>query len=231
MLFSATLTPDVTRLASQWMREPHWVEIEPEQVAADSVHQRVYIVTSDDRFPLLCHILEAEKPERAIIFANRRIGVDRLTDDLRANGFKCEMLSGAVPQNKRERTLERFRSGEVPILVATDVAGRGLHIEGVTHIINYNVPQDPEDYVHRIGRTGRAGAVGTSVTFACEQESFYLPAIEEYLGSPLTYSHPEETWLERKVQHAPRRRSSPRGQAGRRPDSRGRGRPRGRPRR
>ncbi len=212
LLFSATLTTDVTRLASSWMVDPVWVEIEPEQVAAKSVDQQVYIVTAGDKFALLYNILQREKPTRVIIFANRREGVRRLHKRLGDYDIPSEVLSGSVPQNKRIKTLDRFRSGEVPVLVATDVAGRGLHIEGISHIINYNVPQDPENYVHRIGRTGRAGATGTSVMFACEAESFYLPEIEEYLGHPLTYRHPEDEWLA--LPRPPRRHERDREKAG-----------------
>jgi ATP-dependent RNA helicase RhlB len=234
LLFSATLTPEVTRLASQWMKDPVHVEIERESVDQGSVDQRVYILTSDQRFPLLVNLLRREEPERVIIFANRRDAVDRLAAELYRYGFDCEKLSGSIPQNKRIRTLERFRSGDVRILVATDVAGRGLHIEGVSHIVNFNVPQDAEDYVHRIGRTGRAGAKGTSITFACESESFYLPAIEEYLGEGLPYVHPESEWVELKekpVRQAPRSadsssRSSRGGSSRRRRGSSGGGRSR-----
>jgi ATP-dependent RNA helicase RhlB len=219
LLFSATLTPEVTRLASQWMKDPVHVEIERESVDKGSVDQRVYIVTSDQRFPLLVHLLRREQPERVIIFANRRDAVDRLADELYRFGFDCEKLSGSVPQNKRLRTLERFRQGDVRILVATDVAGRGLHIEGVSHIVNFNVPQDAEDYVHRIGRTGRAGAKGTSITFACESESFYLPAIEEYLGEGLPYMQPEPDWTE--LKERPVRQAPPRSESAERPSRRG----------
>jgi len=195
MLFSATLDQAIMQRAASWLTNPARIEIEPERRAAESVDQKVFIVTTDMKFNLLYHILTQEKPERAIIYANRRTTVERLHYSLRSLGFSCCTLSGAVSQEKRLRTLQRFREGSDSLMVATDVAGRGLHIEGVTHIFNFNVPLDAEDYVHRIGRTGRAGALGTSITFACEEESFYLPAIEEYLGHELKYTHPEEAWL------------------------------------
>lgn len=195
LLFSATLDEPVTRLSRSWMDDPARVEIDPENIAADSVEQKVYIVTDDKKYALLYNILKQEKPERSIIFANRRDTVDHLTRHLKAHGFKCNKLSGSVSQKRRMRTLDDFRAGKFDIMVATDVAGRGLHIEAISHIINYNVPQDPEDYVHRIGRTGRAGSLGISITFACEKESFYLPAIEELLGNELNYTQPEEQWL------------------------------------
>ena len=120
----------------------------------------------------------------------------RLADNLYRNGIDCGLLSGEIAQNKRIRTLEDFKSGKLRVLVATDVAGRGLHIDDVTHVINYTLPEEPEDYVHRIGRTGRAGAVGTSISFACEEDSFLLPDIEEKLGQKLECTHPEESLLE-----------------------------------
>ena len=106
------------------------------------------------------------------------------------------MISGELPQQKRVTTLERFRKGNFQALVATDVAGRGIHIEGVSHVVNYNLPEDPEDYVHRIGRTGRAGALGTSVSFACEDDSFLIPELEKYLGQELKLLHPEAELLQ-----------------------------------
>ncbi len=195
MLFSATLDEKVINLSKSWMDDPVHIEIEPEHIAAESVDQKVYIITAKKKYALLYNILKQEKPKRAIIFANRRDGVRRVTRKLRAHGFKCNMLSGEIPQNRRMRTLDDFRAGKFNIMIATDVAGRGLHIDGVSHIINYNIPHDAEDYIHRIGRTGRAGCEGISITFACEEESFYLPAIEELLGQDLSCIQPEDEWL------------------------------------
>ncbi len=195
LLFSATLTDDVMRLASQWLKNPVKVDIAPEQVAVDSVKQIVYLVTSEQRFPLIINILKRERPERALIFGNRRDETERLMLELRRFGIQCALLSGAVPQNVRTRTLEQFREGKISVLVATDVAGRGLHVDGISHVINFNIPEDPEDYVHRIGRTGRAGELGTSITFACEDESFKLPDIEKYIGHTLPCTQPEDDWL------------------------------------
>ncbi len=219
MLFSATLDKTIMARSAAWMTDPVHVEITPERRAAESVEQKVFIVTSDMKFNLLYHILKEDRPLRTIIYANRRTTVERLHQNLTVMGFSCCKLSGAISQDKRLRTLEAFRKGEIPLMVATDVAGRGLHVEGVSHIINYNVPVEAEDYVHRIGRTGRAGAVGISITFACEEESFYLPAIEDYLGHELTYSHPEDDWLtappgvERLGDKRRRKGGSPRGSA------------------
>ncbi|MDD4869990.1 MAG: DEAD/DEAH box helicase [Kiritimatiellae bacterium] len=195
MLFSATLTDSVMKLASKWQKSPVKVDIEPEQVAVDTVNQIVYLVTSEEKFAITINILVKEHPERALVFGNRRDETEHLMKELRRFGVKCALLSGAVPQNVRTRTLDDFRSGKIPVLVATGVASRGLHIEGVTHVINFNIPEDPEDYVHRIGRTGRAGETGTSITFACEDESFRLPSIEEYIGQTLKCTYPDESLL------------------------------------
>ena len=195
MFFSATLTPEVERLAEQWTKNPVHVEIEPEQVAAESVKQRVFIVTTEEKFILLLNLIIGQKLERVLVFVNRRDQTRHLAEKLRRYRINCAVLSGEVPQNKRVKTLENFRSGRVRVLVATDVAARGLHVEGISHVINFTLPQDPEDYVHRIGRTGRAGASGISVSFACEEDSFYIPAINEYLGVPLVCEQPDEVLL------------------------------------
>jgi ATP-dependent RNA helicase RhlB len=191
LLFSATLTADVVRLASQWLKEPEVIEIEPEQVVTDTVDQRVFIVENENKFALLLNLIFSENLDQIIIFANRRNTVDELNRQLKRYDINCAMISGALSQSKRERTLEDFKKRKIQVLIATDVAGRGLHVEGISHVINYNLPTDPEDYVHRIGRTGRAGATGTSISFACEDESFYIPDIEEYLGASLPCVHPE----------------------------------------
>jgi ATP-dependent RNA helicase RhlB len=195
LLFSATLTEDVSRLARQWTRDPVKVEIEPEKVAVDSVQQIVYIVTTEEKMGLLYNIIARQNLERVIVFCNRRDETRHLTELLREYQVSCTMISGEIQQKSRIRALEDFKSGKIRVLVATDVAGRGLHIEGVSHVINYTLPHDPEDYVHRIGRTGRAGATGTSISFACEEDSFFIPDIETLLGHSLPCTHPEEEWL------------------------------------
>ncbi len=197
MLFSATLTEDVLRLAAQWMPDPVICEVEPEQVAVETVEQIVYIVTSRDKFKLLYNILQRRQDDRTLIFCNRRDRTQWLASNLKRHGIPCELLSGAVPQKKRLRILEAFRSGEVKVVVATDVAGRGLHVKDIGLVVNYEFPYEPEDYVHRIGRTGRAGEAGTSISFACEDESFTIPAIEEYIGNPLKCTMPDEELLAR----------------------------------
>lgn len=195
LLFSATFTPTIIELAQRWALDPIMVEIEPERVAAEDIDQKVYLVTTADKYNLLYNLISDPKAEKIIVFSNRRDQVRRLADNLHKNGIECGMLSGEIAQNQRVRTLEAFKSGKLKVLVATDVAGRGLHIEDVTHVINYTLPEEPEDYVHRIGRTGRAGAVGTSISFACEEDSFLLPDIEEKLGAKLDCIHPEEAML------------------------------------
>ena len=195
MLFSATLTPEVTRLAEQWMRNAVTVDIEPEHVAAETIDQRVYIVTEGEKFKIVYNILQDLKPERVIIFGNRRDATERLCEELKHQGVAASLLSGAVEQSRRVRVLEDFREGRLPVLVATDVAGRGLHIDGVDLIINFNVPEQAEDYVHRIGRTGRVGQKGISITFADEVDSYFLPPIEEYMKQELHCVMPPEEWL------------------------------------
>ena len=195
LLFSATFTQDIINLSQQWTYEPVSIEIEPEHVATDSVDQKVFLVSSEQRFRILRNLLRSDSAESVIVFANRRDQVRRLHEKLRKAGVSCGMLSGEVPQNKRSRTLEQFKNGDIKVLVATDVAGRGIHVKGVSHVVNYNLPEDPEDYVHRIGRTGRAGATGTSISFACEDEAFLLPDIEQLLGEKLECTYPPEEWL------------------------------------
>ena len=204
LFFSATLTPDVTRLSASWTRDPVSIEIEPEQVAVDTVDQVVYIVTTDEKFALTYNIITRKNLKRVLVFCNRRDETRRLAETLDRYRINCAVLSGEVPQKKRIRTLEEFKAGKIRVLVATDVAGRGIHIEDMDYVVNFTLPHDPEDYVHRIGRTGRAGSAGTSISFACEEDSFYLPAIEDFIGRPLHCIPPEEHYLE--LPPAPRRR-------------------------
>ncbi len=195
LLFSATITEEVKRLAYQWCTKPVSVSIEPEQVAVESVEQKVFLVTSEEKYPILYNLIKKNKDNRMAVFANQKVEAKKLHERLRRNGINCTLLTGDIPQDKRTKRLENFRSGRTQILVATDVAGRGIHIEGISHVINYTLPYEPEDYVHRIGRTGRAGAEGVSVSFACEEESFVIPEIEECLGRKLECSLPDEELL------------------------------------
>jgi len=195
LLFSATLTPQVISLASQWTKDPVTVEIEPEQVVTDTVDQLVYLVSSREKFALLYNIIIRQNLERVMIFCNRKDETRHLSEKLARYDIQCAILSGDIPQHTRTKTLENFRAGKLRVLVATDVAGRGIHVDGVSHVINYTLPHDPEDYVHRIGRTGRAGALGTSVSFADESDSFQLPDIEEFIGAKLPCIQPDPEWL------------------------------------
>lgn len=190
MLFSATFTEEVLRLSEQWTFEPVTVEIEPERVATDTVDQRIYMVSDSDKFTVLKNLLNEPDVESAIVFANRRDQTRWIQEKLQRAGVRCGLLSGEVAQQKRSKTLEDFRSGKIKYLVATDVAGRGIHIDGISHVINYNLPEDPEDYVHRIGRTGRAGLSGVSISFVGEDDGFLLPGIEQLLGEKIQCQTP-----------------------------------------
>ena len=190
LLFSATFSPEILDMAKQWMHEPVKVEIEAESVATDRVTQHVYLVSTEEKYTLLYNILKQEGIETLIAFANRRDECRRLHERLREHGFRAGILSGDVDQGKRIKTLDAFKAGQLQVLVATDVAGRGIHIDDVSHVINFTLPEEPEDYVHRIGRTGRAGNKGISISFACEDDAFRLPAIETLLGRPIVCEQP-----------------------------------------
>ncbi len=235
LFFSATLAPEILSMANQWTVDPAMVEIDPDKTAADSINQKVYIVTEDEKFPLLYNLVNGENLERVIVFVNRRDATRRLAHKLQQYDLNGEILSGEVSQKQRLRTLEDFRNGKVRILVATDVAARGLHIDGVSHVINYDLPQDPEHYIHRIGRTGRAGAEGMSVSFADEMSSFYIPEIEKVLGNELECEYPDEAMLATlpKPKRIPRPKPTQKPRTGKKPgQDRGRGkRPQNRQRR
>jgi len=196
LLFSATFTQDILNLAQQWTFDPVTVEIEPERVATATVDQRVYLVTSHERLKVLLKVLRGPDAVSTIVFANRRDQVRSLHEKLRKAGISCGILSGEITQARRTKTLADFKSGKIAVLVATDVAGRGIHVDGVSHVVNYNLPEDPEDYVHRIGRTGRAGATGISISFASEDDAFLLPDIETLLGERLKCVSPPADLLD-----------------------------------
>ena len=185
LLFSATMTEEVKRLSAQWCREPQSIETEADQVTVDTVEQIVYMTTTAEKYYVLYNLIQSGEFERIMVFTNMKNEARRLSERLRRNGIDCVLLSGDVPQQKRSARLESFREGRVRILVATDVAGRGIHIDGISHVVNYTLPYEPEDYVHRIGRTGRAGKAGISISFADESGGFYLPDIEEFIGESL----------------------------------------------
>lgn len=185
LMFSATFSYDVLNLAQQWLFEPVTVEIEPEKKTNADVEQRVYMVANRDKYKLLQEILRDEPIEKVMIFANRRDQVRRLYDHLKKDGYKVVMLSGEIAQDKRLKMLDQFKNGKHNIMIATDVAGRGIHVDNVSHVINFTLPEQSDDYVHRIGRTGRAGAQGVSISFLSEDDAFYLPAIEKAIGQKL----------------------------------------------
>lgn len=195
LFFSATMTPEVIRLSEQWTNEPVRVKVEAEQMTADSLEQIVYMVTVKEKFTLLYNLINQSNFERSIVFCNRKDETRRLQKKIYEYGISCAMLSGDVPQNKRMKRLEDFRQGKYKVLVATDVAGRGIHIDGISHVVNFHLPEEPENYVHRIGRTARAGASGVSVSFADEQEAFSLMDIEEYIEAKLPCIRPPEELL------------------------------------
>jgi ATP-dependent RNA helicase RhlB len=185
LLFSATLGQRVLELAYEHMNEPELLKAEADQVTADNVKQSVFYPANEEKLPLLVGILRGIESDRVLVFANTRVATDHVERTLNANGILAAAMSGQVPQKKRQTLLKKFHDGELPVLVATDVAARGLHIPDVTHVINYDMPQDAEDYVHRIGRTARLGAKGEAISFACENYAFHLPEIEAYIGYPI----------------------------------------------
>ena len=192
LFFSATLTEQVLRLADSWTQDAVRMEIAPDQAAADSITQIVYLTTEDDKFKNVCNLLISEKLERVITFVNRKDTARYLSERLSRYGLNAGVLSGDVAQDKRFKVLNNFKSGKLNVLVATDVAARGLHIENISHVINYDMPLEPEHYIHRIGRTGRAGATGTSISFADEMSSFQIPKIEEVLGHKINCEYPTQ---------------------------------------
>jgi len=191
LMFSATFSYDVLNLAQQWLFEPVTVEIEPEKKTNADVEQRVYMVAKADKYKLLQEILRDEPIEKVMIFANRRDQVRKLYDHLKRDGYKVVMLSGEIAQDKRTKMLDQFKNGQHNIMIATDVAGRGIHVDGVSHVINFTLPEQSDDYVHRIGRTGRAGARGVSISFLSEDDAFYLPEIEKAIGQKLPLTRME----------------------------------------
>ena len=185
MLFSATLSHRVMELAYEHMNNPTPVKTESTGVTADGVNQQLFQPATDEKISLLLGLMQQMTPPRSIIFVNTKRTAEYVEGYLMGNDINCGTLSGDVRQNKRQRILADFTSGALNVLIATDVAARGLHIDAVTHVFNYDLPQQAEDYVHRIGRTARAGTQGEAVSFACEEYSFSLPEIQEYIGKAI----------------------------------------------
>lgn len=205
LLFSATLSYKVTELAYEHMNNPVLVKVETEEVTSKAIRQIAYCPANDQKIPLLLGLLKQHKPQRSIIFVNTKRCAEQLDDYLQANGYKTAMLSGDVPQEKRQRLLVSFQEDRVQILIATDVAARGLHIPDVSHVFNYDLPQDVEDYVHRIGRTARFGASGEAISFVCEEYAYSMPDIEDYIGEKVPVAAIESELLVEDVAKPERR--------------------------
>ncbi len=203
MLFSATLSQRVLELAYEHMNNPETVRIEPDKMTVDRVRQLIYYPSMEEKVPLLIGLLHQSEAHRTMVFVNTKRAAERLEAVLKANGFNAQALSGDVPQNKRLRFLRDFHDGGLAVLIATDVASRGLHIPDVSHVFNFDLPQDPPDYVHRIGRTARAGAEGDAISFACEEYAVSLPDIESYLGHKIPFAPIAPELLARGVVAAP----------------------------
>ena len=199
MLFSATLSYKVTELAYEHMNNPVLVKIEEEEVTSKAIKQSAFCPANDQKIPLLLGILQQHSPERCIVFVNTKRCAERLDSYLGANQYNVAVLSGDVPQEKRQRLLNNFQENKVKVLIATDVAARGLHIPDVSHVINYDLPQDVEDYVHRIGRTARFGASGVAISFVCEEYAYSMPDIEEFIAEKIVVNAITEEMLAKNI--------------------------------
>ncbi|UTW01361.1 DEAD/DEAH box helicase [Marinomonas rhizomae] len=195
MLFSATFPKDIQALAQQWTYFPKEVSVVPKEATNQNIDQVIYTVEADQKWPVLQQLIEKNGGQRTIIFANRRDETRDLYERLRKANINCAILSGEVAQDKRVKTLANFKDGTIQVLVATDVAGRGIHVDNVELVVNYSLPEDPEDYVHRIGRTGRGGEMGKSVSFASEDDSFMIPEIERVVGESIRCEYMVDTSL------------------------------------
>lgn len=215
LIFSATMSFKVKELAFEHMNEPVHVQAEPEQMTGHRIVEELFYPQSDQKFLLLLSLIEEDWPEKAIIFTNTKHACEKVYNWMKADKHRVGLLTGDVHQRKRLSILDAFAKGDLDFLVATDVAARGLHIPEVSHVYNFDLPDDREDYVHRIGRTGRAGASGHAISFACESYVYNLPPIEEYIGHSIPVSHYDESALLDDVQkprfqkrrHHQRRRS------------------------
>jgi len=211
MLFSATLSHRVMELAFEHMNEPELIRVEPEKITADRVRQAIFFPSNEDKIPLLVGLIREMGASRIMVFVNTKREAERIQAYLQANDIDASAISGDVPQKKRMSMLKRFQSGELPVLIGTDVASRGLHIPDVQYVINYDLPQDREDYVHRIGRTARAGADGNAISFGCETYAITLPEIEDYIGHKIPVANYDPDILPDLVKPPPRPRKDRRG--------------------
>ena len=214
LLFSATLSYRVLELTYEYMNLPEFISVTPEEVTLDGIEQTLYHVGREEKMNLLLGIMEREDWHRLLIFVNTKSGVEWVTRKLKGNGYPAEGITGDLPQRKRLQLMERFKDDRLKILVATDVASRGIHVEDISHVINYDLPQDPENYIHRIGRTARAGRTGRAISLACEDYVFHLEPMEELLGQQIPVVWPEGDDF---VQDKAGRVSIPRKDRGRRP--------------
>ena len=197
MLFSATLSYAVMELAYEYMNNPQPVSADPEKITVEEIDQVLYHVGNNVKIGLLLGLLKRETWNRLLIFANTRTGVEALARKLRNNGYTAVGITGTVPQKKRLKIMQEFKAGRVKILVATDVASRGIHVEDIDIVINYDIPGDPEDYVHRIGRTGRVGKSGKAIMLACETYVYNLEAVEKFIGEKIKVKWAEDDWYEK----------------------------------
>jgi ATP-dependent RNA helicase RhlB len=222
MLFSATLSHKVMELAYEHMNEPELIRIEPDKVTADRVRQAIFFPSNEDKLPLLVGLIREMGLGRIMVFVNMKREAERLEAYFEANGIHASAISGDVPQNKRMRMLLQFQKGELQVLIGTDVASRGLHIPDVQYVINYDLPQDAEDYVHRIGRTARAGAAGDAVSFGCETYAISLPDIEDYIGHKIPVAKYDPSLLPElvKPKFKPRKKAGGRTGSGGKPGGR-----------
>ena len=218
MLFSATLSQRVMELAYEHMNEPELIRVQPDKVTADRVRQAIFFPSNEEKIPLLVGLIREIGESRIMVFVNTKREAERIQAYLQGNDIDANAISGDVPQNKRLNMLMRFQTGELPVLIGTDVASRGLHIPDVQYIINYDLPQDREDYVHRIGRTARAGAAGNAISFGCETYVATLPDIEDYIGHKIPVANYDPTLLPELKKPKPRpkkdRRGPPRRKSG-----------------
>ncbi len=194
MLFSATLSYRVMELTYEYMNLPEFISVTPQTITVEGIDQQLFHVGTEKKLELLLGLLSREEWNRMLIFVNTKVGVDWVTRKLKGNGWPAERITGDLPQRKRFRLMEQFKNGKIKILVATDVASRGIHVEDISHVINYDLPQDSENYVHRIGRTARAGKTGKAVALACEDYVYHLEPLEEMLGYKIPVVWPGNDW-------------------------------------
>ena len=210
MLFSATLSYRVMELTYEFMNLPEFISVTPQTITVEGIEQQLFHVGSGKKLELLLGLLKREDWSRMLIFVNTKVGVDWLTNKLKGNAWPAERITGDLPQRQRFRLMEQFKNGQIKILVATDVASRGIHVEDISHVINYDLPQDSENYIHRIGRTARAGKTGKAFALACEDYVYHLEPLEEMLGYKIPVVWPGNDWFVADTSKpiAPRRRSS-----------------------